>query len=81
MGKKNSGTTEEAATPPDFSAKLLHLAWHPGGHNLIAAAASAIPLANLFCPLLCTYLEFKSYDGYTSSYTCCQKSCNDYLAA
>lgn len=40
MGKKNSGGSEEAVAPPDFSAKLLHLAWHPGGHNLIAAAAS-----------------------------------------
>lgn len=39
MGKKSSGSSEDS-TPLDFTAKLLHLAWHPGGHNLIAAAAS-----------------------------------------
>mmetsp|Transcript_11531 Transcript_11531/g.34617 ORF Transcript_11531/g.34617 Transcript_11531/m.34617 type:complete len:491 (+) Transcript_11531:241-1713(+) len=44
MGKKSAAAagvaTAEDSQPPDFSAKLLHLAWHPGSHNLIAAAAS-----------------------------------------
>lgn len=36
----SNGSADAEPTAPDFSAKLLHLAWHPGEHNLIAAAAS-----------------------------------------
>lgn len=37
--KKAAANAAETETPPDFSAKLLHLAWHPQA-PLIAAAAS-----------------------------------------
>lgn len=51
MGKKSAAAagvaTAEDSQPPDFSAKLLHLAWHPGSHNLIAAAASEPPTGTL----------------------------------
>lgn len=62
MGKKAAAgaatASAEDSQPPDFSAKLLHLAWHPGSHNLIAAAASA-PCA--FPPWIATETECRTH--------------------